>query len=182
MKSLFSILFIITIFFLNAASAANSDLNKIYSSIDLRSLVHQYMSQVFGAKAPTVKDYYLFEGPHSEDEYGMEIQECKRRWGNPQKLDDEAYALQMPKECLDWIVERDANRDHEDSLYYKSMRRRFNNFPLKYEVTSIKLTDHGYIVNVSVLEQKAVIVLNVYSLKLANTDPEIVIIAIKDIR
>ena len=183
MKKITAMIFILVL--IASASFANDqtvDVKRNIPSGDVKILVDRFMDQVFSTRIPTLTDYYTFEGPHSEDEYSMEIQSCKSRWGNPQNLDDKAYALQMPKECVDWMVERDAKRDKNASLYYQSIRNRFKKFPLKYQIKSTQLTDHGYLVDVSLSDENAAILLNVYKLELAVTDPELVIIAIKKIK
>ena len=105
---------------------------------DVKSLIHQYMERVFGVNSPTFNDYNNYEGRHNPKEWDMEISVCKTRYGNPQNLADKQYYELMPKECRDWIIERDENPEKHYSLYYESKRKKFHKYPLKYKIKSIE--------------------------------------------
>ena len=152
---------------------------------DVKSLIHQYMERVFGVNSPTLNDYYNYEGRDNVKEWDMEISVCKTRYGNPQNLTDKQYYESMPKECRDWISERDDNPEKYHSLFYESIRKNFRKYPLKYRIKATEHKGEGaalprevYMVSLTIPEEKAEIRLNVYR---SITDPELMIVEINKV-
>jgi hypothetical protein len=176
-KALLTFFFVSLVAFAYADDKSKTDSHDAISD-DLKPLITQYMDRVFGDNIPKLRDYYSFEGWHSEVEYDMEISICKSRFGNPQNLTNKQYAETIPKECRDWVSNRHDHSEKHDSLYYASIRKKFNKFPLKYHIQSIEKKGQRFLVSLVIPEEKAILKLNVYR---SITDPELMIIEINSV-
>lgn len=127
----------------------------------------QYMENIFGERNPTLIDYYKYESPHSETEYEFELAFCKQKWGNSLNLSDKEYIKKMPADCKKWINDRAGNEKEHPSLYYQSIRKRFKNFPLKFQITKMmpflkEGYGHGCVVEIDIPDEDVNMILRVF--------------------
>lgn len=119
----------------------------------IKKNVEQYMSDVFGQKAPTLKQFIKYQGLHGEEEYELELEFCKRKWGDS-KLDIKEYAEKLPRECSTWISNRYKKSNSISSLYYESIRDKVGEFPVVYQISSIIESEMGKTIIIKILNSK----------------------------
>lgn len=111
------------------------------------------MSDVFGNDYPTLEHFVKYQGRHGEEEYELELELCREKWGNANQ-DIKKYAKNLPKECADWISNRNKNPGTTASLFYQSIREKIKDFPVQYQIMSIEEAQMGDIVKIKILDSK----------------------------